>query len=356
VTNAQTELNNKLAGTAKRISSLGKQANDTAKETVTAAKDVVSGVEQEIPSLSNAIAGMFNIALEKAVEKAKDNKEISGYVKEWLTGALGDLSLETDKATFDVENDPEITSEGERQQALLDIKLGAMDQEISYRESYIEEMKALGTDMDDEEQRLAALKEQRRQAEIIGNKRVTKAIIQDEQEKYKAIAQTVNLATSLTSQLFGAMIDMSEEGSEEQKKLQIAQAVINTIGGAAGAFLQAMSTYPAPAGPIIGAAMAALATATGIAQISKMKSTTKDNANVSGTNVGTNTSAGVSMPDLSMTNVSPLLDAQADLNRMTTLTVDADQKQTQPQRVYVVESDITEAQKRVSVVEDNATF
>lgn len=352
VTNAQTELNNKLSGTARRISTLGKQANETAKETINAAKEVVTGVEEEVPSLSNVISGMFSKALELAVQKAKDNKETAGYMKEWLTGALSDLSLEADAATFDINNDPEITSEAERQQALLDIKLGAMDQEISYRESYIEEMKALGMNMDAEEQRLAELKEKRRQAEITGNKLVTDAIIKDEQNKYKAIAQTVNLATNLTSDLFSAMIDMSEEGSEEQKKLQIAQAVINTIGGAAGAFLQAMATYPAPAGPIIGAAMAAVATATGIAQIAKMKATNKNSANVSSSNVGAN----VSTPDLSMTNVSPLLNEQTDLNRMTTLTVDTEQQQTTPQRVYVVESDITEAQKKVSVVEDNATF
>lgn len=60
---------------------------------------------------------------------------------------------------------------------------------------------------------------------------------------------------------------------ENLKALQIAQAVINTLAGSVGAFLQASEAYPAPWGQIIGGVAAASATAAGIAQIAKIKNT-----------------------------------------------------------------------------------
>ena len=88
--------------------------------------------------------------------------------------------------------------------------------------------------------------------------------------------------------LFGSLADIYEEDInyrykkgkidekqakaefENMKKLQIAQAVINTLAGSIGAFLQASQTYPAPYGQIIGGVAAAAATAAGIAQIQKI--------------------------------------------------------------------------------------
>lgn len=65
----------------------------------------------------------------------------------------------------------------------------------------------------------------------------------------------------------------AEKEFETVKALQIAQAVINTLAGSVGAFLQASETYPAPYGQIIGGVAAAAATTAGIAQIAKIKST-----------------------------------------------------------------------------------
>ncbi len=91
--------------------------------------------------------------------------------------------------------------------------------------------------------------------------------------------------------LFGNVADMYEQNIKDRQKagkineqqakkefenvkaLQIAQAVINTLSGSIGAFLQASQTYPAPWGQIIGGVAAASATAAGIAQIAKIKNT-----------------------------------------------------------------------------------
>lgn len=81
-----------------------------------------------------------------------------------------------------------------------------------------------------------------------------------------------------TSAILDMMADMSEEDAEKQKALQIASTTIQTIAGAAGAFLSGMQQYGLPYGAIIGAAGAATATATGIAQIAKIKSTSATSA------------------------------------------------------------------------------
>lgn len=147
--------------------------------------------------------------------------------------------------------------------------------------------------------------------------------------------------------LFGALSDLAEEGSEEQKALSIMQTVLNTLQSIMGIWVG----Y-SPMGPFgVAAAIVqtAAVTATGAATIAKMKSTTKESAS----------SASVAAPQIStpsMTQVSPLLDEQSDLNRLETSGMQGNSTQEQTIRCYVVESDITDVQNKVSVVEDNATF
>lgn len=57
-----------------------------------------------------------------------------------------------------------------------------------------------------------------------------------------------------------------------QKASNIAQAVMDTYKGAVGAFTQAVSTYPAPLGQIIGAIQAGATVAMGVANIKKISS------------------------------------------------------------------------------------
>lgn len=80
-----------------------------------------------------------------------------------------------------------------------------------------------------------------------------------------------------TADILGSISEMvGGEGEKQfkvQKGLQIAQATINTISGAIGAFTQASSTIPPPFGQIVGAAQAAAVTAAGVAQIAKIKNT-----------------------------------------------------------------------------------
>lgn len=166
----------------------------------------------------------------------------------------------------------------------------------------------------------------------------------DEEKKYKekALMATLNIA----SDIFGSLSDLAEENSEAQKLFNIMETTISTLTGAIDAY-KAMAGIPV-VGPALGAAAAAAVTAAGIANITKIKQTTKDNAPSLG---------GMETPGLSMTSVSPLLNEEADIQRMTTLNEQGDSiRETQNVRVYVVDQDIRDANKKAEVVENNATF
>lgn len=189
------------------------------------------------------------------------------------------------------------------------------------------------------------LKEKQYNAESLKNKKLI------EQEKKQCTIDAAMAGLNAIGAALSAAADMEEEGSQKQKDLQIAATTINTLAGAVGAFLQGMATYPMPYGAIIGAIGAAAATAAGVAQIAKMKSSSK------GSSASSASVATPNMPEMNMTEVNPLLDEQADLNRLETSGLEGDSERNQePVRCYVVESDITDTQNRVSVVENNATF
>lgn len=168
----------------------------------------------------------------------------------------------------------------------------------------------------------------------------------DNEVKYKRAAY--NSIISSASNLFGALSDMSEEGSEEQKAFAIMETVLNTLQSIMG--IWAGNSKMGPFGVAAAAVQTAAVVATGAATIAKMKSTTKETAS----------SASVSAPQIStpgMTTVSPLLDETSDLNRMEMSGIQGDSsKEQQNIRVYVVDQDIRDANIKASVVESNATF
>lgn len=83
--------------------------------------------------------------------------------------------------------------------------------------------------------------------------------------------------------------DGSKKGFENQKKTQIASALITGAAGAAGAYAQAAGTIAPPAGPIIGAVNAAAviaSTAARIASIKKQKYNAPNESAASSTDTG----------------------------------------------------------------------
>ena len=138
---------------------------------------------------------------------------------------------------------------------------------------------------------------------------------------------------------------------EKSKKLQIATAIINGLAGAANAVSSAM-TIPPPAGPIIGAANAAMVIATTAAQIAKIKSTTFDSG---GGSVGGDVSAQATPTPAAM-EYKPNYSTNVTGESETVNLANAVNEGQKDQRVYLVESDINEVGKRVEVREKEITF
>ena len=174
-------------------------------------------------------------------------------------------------------------------------------------------------------------------------------------EKQKKIAEAKKAllkgVASNTADILGSIADLYEKDEDGAKKnaekikaLRIAAATIDTISGAIGAFMQASATYPPPYGQILGAIEAAAITASGVAQIAKMKSTSVTDGNARPT-----TSAVASAPTISpnVSNVRTITSASEEdrLNQMA-----------KEQRVYILASDIQASQDQIKTQVDESSF
>ena len=174
-------------------------------------------------------------------------------------------------------------------------------------------------------------------------------------EKQKKIAEAKKAllkgVASNTADILGSIADLYEKDEDGAKKnaekikaLRIAAATIDTISGAIGAFMQASATYPPPYGQILGAIEAAAITASGVAQIAKMKSTSVTDGNARPT-----TSAVASAPTISpnVSNVRTITSASEEdrLNQMA-----------KEQRVYILASDIQASQDQIKTQVSESSF
>lgn len=145
---------------------------------------------------------------------------------------------------------------------------------------------------------------------------------------------------------------------ENDKKLKIASTVINTIMGSIAAFTGMAQAIPGPVGLILGGVAATAVTVAGaiaVANIAKTKfneekgpptaidSSAGEEAQVGGQAAIAQASSG-GFTGFNAANTGRPGEAQTG------------GPGGQPQKVYVLESDITGAQRRVSVAESNATF
>lgn len=172
--------------------------------------------------------------------------------------------------------------------------------------------------------------------------------IENEKRQMK-ISGLMDMAAA-TADILGSIADSMEVNNEKEFKrqqgLQIAQVTINTLAGAVGAFMQAMASYPAPAGAIIGGIQAAAATAAGIAQISKIK---QQKYSKNGSSSGAIGSTGaVQAPDIKTEmNVTRSLTSASEEDRM---------NRTSTVRAYIVDSDLQAKEQERQTMETETTF
>ena len=215
----------------------------------------------------------------------------------------------------------------ERAMAKYNERKGRKDALSSEMQGVLDEQQAL---IDAEvEQYIAALEDEAAAEKIV---RETEVKMAKEAAKQKLDSMATYAAGA--SGLLNGVADMLEEEGQSAKNLRIAAATIDMISGAVTAFSTAQQLGPI-AGPIVGAINAAAVVASGLANIAKIRATnvSKDSAPTSS---APETPATVSAPALETavptTTVVNGASTDAALNRAS-----------QPQKVYILQSDIEAA-------------
>ena len=197
-------------------------------------------------------------------------------------------------------------------------------------------------------------------ARVAENKREAQARLKNLKQNMKIaqqLSRSVANVMGTVSDIMQANIEekvkrgeISEEEAEKEfenvKKLQIAEAIINTLTGA----LQAQMSVWAPDSQIHGvwtkiamsAALGIQTLASGYAQVQKIRNTTFGGGG-----------SGAAQPTIITGAATPLLNEAQDLNELDAMYVTGQQKDT---RVYVLESDITNAQNKQKVRVTESTF
>ena len=194
-------------------------------------------------------------------------------------------------------------------------------------------------------------------------KEVQKAQAQDLINTYNQVSQSIGELMNNVAEIWQDSIkqrvkngkiteEQAKKEFENSKKLQIATAIINGLAGVATAVSTAMSLGPIT-GPIVGAANSALVIATTAAQIAKIKSTTFDGG---GSSIDSDISSAAATPTTAAVEYTPKYSTNVTGNSETVNLANAVSEKQKDQRVYVVESDINEAGKRVEIREAESTF
>lgn len=175
--------------------------------------------------------------------------------------------------------------------------------------------------------------------------------LQKQRELAQAKIDSMYAVADATSSVLGSLASMYESDEESAEKnagkikaLRIAEATINTISGAIGAYMSAVSSIPAPYGVIVGAAQAASVTAAGIAQIAQMR---KTKVGTSGTSSAPSAIVSAPMVETSVPSVRSVTSATEEerLNQMA-----------KDQRVYLVTSDVEAALDDSKVRVEESSF
>lgn len=152
--------------------------------------------------------------------------------------------------------------------------------------------------------------------------------------------QRYSIAASGIGQIFTNLGEFMEEGSKEQKAMQIMGATINMLGGITAAIAGAFTTHTGPWDIALAAIQATAIATSGAATIAKMARTNKNNASSASASPNTAAIASIQAP------VQYTQDVQG-------ASIEGAIKDT---RVYVTEQDISNTQKKVDVAESEARF
>lgn len=152
--------------------------------------------------------------------------------------------------------------------------------------------------------------------------------------------QRYSIAASGIGQIFTNLGEFMEEGSKEQKAMQIMGATINMLGGITAAIAGAFTTHTGPWDIALAAIQATAIATSGAATIAQMARTNKNNA-----------SSASAKP-----NTAAITSIQAPVQYTKDVQGASIEGAIKDSRVYVVEQDISSTQKKVDVAESEARF
>lgn len=243
-----------------------------------------------------------------------------------------------------------IEDEEERERAIYEINLKYAEQKKqllseALKDTTIEAqergkimLEIANLEVDIEEQKYAELDRQRKK-DLEKRKSTTENIIAVTQAGLDATSQILNKV----AEGYESDGEVTEEEAKKLKAIRYSTTVIDMLQGMLTAFSGAMSLGPI-AGPIVGGINAAAVAAVGamsLAEIKKQDFSTMNNAPIATTSVNPSASAYSSAPFDAVRNITGAQETE-QLNQAT--------------KVYVLESDISNAMNKAQIRENEASF
>lgn len=338
-------------------------------------------LEEEINSGKSAIGKQLMDDANKEVatnqKKAGQEQKVAGYkydlevinaddVKEQvfnLKGVLSEIDGYYDKTMQKI-------------QSVFDSKKSTLEQEVEiYRAIANDETASDDVRMQAQQKAVdAEIELENTKTEFLiesSNLRIDKMNEEEEARKQhiEDVKAYANDMTSAMSDLFGSLASYYEADSEaqdentaegrkrmeknfkNQQKMQIAQTTVNTLSGAIGGYMQATQTYPAPYGPILGAAVSAAALIAGFAEIKKIKAQKFDGGGSS-----SSSSNSFQLPQVEQyePQYTANITGESDTDKLTNAISSSMENMTV--QAYVVESQVTAKQELAQQREKESTW
>ena len=257
-----------------------------------------------------------------AEEREQIEKELAERLNE-IEKARLDLTIVNLEAMLESEmltNEERLQIEEELVQAKIDLA----DMELAERERVdAEKLKS-------EEERIKAEKAAREKA------------AKEEVEREKRVQSVKTNMANAASSIMKQTAELLQENSKEQKALNAAAIALDTYKAAMAGWTSAQS-LPTPFNAIVGSANVAASVAMGATQLKNLLRVASD-----GSNAESALSSALSAPNVASSMPASYTRSLQGDNELTEMNKDT--------RVYVVESDITNAQKSARVRVESATF
>ena len=309
--------------------------------------------QEEYQKKSKILKDQYDKAVTKQNQKASDeisqNRMSEG---ESRINEKYDNGKSLEKQLLDLEYDDYADYQLRKQQLTEEINQKILDNEIKKSQDMIALWQQELSDWEGSEEEKAKLQAKIDAEQDKLNKNLVKKqeatmeaqnnVIQNNEKKKEKIRDLGNKALS---QGLSTATALAGDNAEAQKGIQVADAIINTISGAVGAF-QGITKDTGGWGIALATATAAMVTAAGMANVKEIIDTKIPGGDGSG-------SAASTAPSINASSVASLTDSTQAVN---TVIGDETIQAMSDQRVYVVESDITSTQKKVEVAENGNNF